>query len=521
MRKFLTKKKIIWTVIILAIAGFIIWRARAGRNSAAGIQTDTVKRQDLTETVLATGQVVSGTDLELGFKSGGIIRKVNVQAGGQVKAGDVLAALDQGSQAASLTQAEGALAQAKANYDKVLAGSSSQDIAVAQAAVDAAQVALSNAQQTLANTKQQQAVLVSNAYGALLNSTLAAVPGAGNISSANPTITGTYTGTDQGVYTISIYATGSGYKFSVSGLEQGSGDVKTSPVPLGTRGLYVQWPSTTVGGNDQWTVAIPNTQASNYITNYNSYQAALQTQTTTVATAQAAVGSAQVALTQAQAALGLKQAQARPADIAAAQAQILTAQGQVQAAQAALEDTVIRAPVDGTVTEVDAKVGQQASPSTQMVVLQDVNDLHIEADVSEANIASIQTGQSVDVTFDALGPDRHFNATVTTINPASTVISGVVDYLVKASLPKVSEIKPGMTANMTILVAKKSGVLAVPQRAVLSGADGKQSVRVITDDKTKTYKAVPVTTGLQADGGLVEITGGLSEGQEIVTYIKQ
>ena len=87
--------------------------------------------------------------------------------------------------------------------------------------------------------------------------------------------------------------------------------------------------------------------------------------------------------------------------------------------------------------------------------MQDVGNLHVEADVSEANIASVQTGQSVDVTFDALGPDRHFSGTVLTVNPASTVVSGVVDYLVKASLPNIPDIKPGMTANMTILVGAK------------------------------------------------------------------
>ena len=71
------------------------------------------------------------------------------------------------------------------------------------------------------------------------------------------------------------------------------------------------------------------------------------------------------------------------------------------------------------------------------MILQDVADLHAEADVSEADIASIAPGQSVDFTFDALGPDRHFAGTVLTINPASTVISGVVNYLVKATLPNI------------------------------------------------------------------------------------
>ncbi|MCX6797834.1 MAG: efflux RND transporter periplasmic adaptor subunit, partial [Candidatus Falkowbacteria bacterium] len=120
---------------------------------------------------------------------------------------------------------------------------------------------------------------------------------------------------------------------------------------------------------------------------------------------------------------------------------------------------------------------------------------------------------------DALGPDHHFNGKILTINPASTVISGVVDYLMKADFPIIPDIKPGMTANMTILIASKDKVLAVSSSAIIN-QNGQQYIRVIDDSKKKTYHQVPVQVGLQADGGLVEITSGLNEGQEIVTYIK-
>ena len=65
------------------------------------------------------------------------------------------------------------------------------------------------------------------------------------------------------------------------------------------------------------------------------------------------------------------------------------AQGQVQAAQAALDNTIISAPVDGTITSVDIKVGEQANASQEVFILQDVTHLHAEADVSEADIASL------------------------------------------------------------------------------------------------------------------------------------
>ncbi len=151
--------------------------------------------------------------------------------------------------------------------------------------------------------------------------------------------------------------------------------------------------------------------------------------------------------------------------------------------------------------------------------LLNVGELHTAALVSEADIASVTVGQIIDNTFDALGPDKHFTTTVLTVNPASTVISGVVNYKVTGSLEKISEVKPGMTANMTIKVAEKKNVLVVPSGAIID-KNNKKIIRVINDLKKKTYKEVEVQTGLAADGGLMEIISGLNEGEVIVTYLK-
>jgi HlyD family secretion protein len=505
-RKFFTKKKIIWGSIILLVLIFIGYKIFKPKDLSGSIQTDIVRKQDIKRTVLSTGQVVSQIDLSLSFKASGVIQKMNSKEGDAAKEGDVLATLDQRDQLASLTTARGSLAQAQANYQKVLAGASNEDIAVMQ-------VALDNAKSTLETTTEQQKVLVANAYSTLLNTGLDAIPSSGNAPGTTATITGSYAGVDQGMYKISIYATGAGLRYQVSGLESAEGYVDITPQPLGTKGLYIQFSSTLVPVNNVWTVSIPNNQAALYVSSYNAYQSAIQNQ-------RAAIASAKNAIASAQAALDLKKSQARPADVAAAQAQIISAEGQVQAAAASLENTVIRAPANGTITKVVKKVGEQATAMQEVIVLQDVSMLHIEADVSEANIADLKPGQVIDMTFGALGPDRHFTSKVQTVNPASSLSSGVVNYKVVASFEGVPEIKPGMTADLTILTAQKSGALTVPLRAIIN-RNGKKYVRVIDDSKKKTYHEVEVSTGLEADGGLVELTAGLSEGQEIVTFIKQ
>lgn len=502
-KRWFTKKKIIIYIILLLVIGFFVMRSR--KTDPNAILTDTVKKQDLKQTVLATGQVTSETDLSLSFKTSGVVRSVDVKVGDKVRAGQVLATLEARDAAARLTQARGVYQQAQANFQKVLLGATSEEVQVAQ-------VTLDNAKKNLEDTKKQQQVLVDNAYKALLNSGLAAIAGPGNSGSVTITVTGAYVGTEQGQYKISIIATGGGLVFQYNGLETGGGAVSSVPLPLGTKGLYIQFSSTSVPSNNTWTVTIPNTQSETYVTYYNAYNSALETQ-------RSAITSAQNTLNSAQAALDLKTAKARPVDISAAEASVTTALGQVQAAEADLENSIIRAPTNGTVTLVNVKIGELATALKEAIVLQDIENLHVEANISEANIAGMKVGQTVDATFDALGIDRKFQGTVATIDPASTVVSGVVNYKVTAQLNKLSEIRPGMTANLTILINQKNGALAIPSRAVIL-KENKKFARVVTDPKKKTYKEVEITTGLEADGGLVEVLSGLAENEEIVTFIK-
>ncbi len=494
---------------------------RSRSSSTNSIQMAAVKKQDIKQTVLTTGEVTSDVDIRLSFQSTGVVKQVLVKEGDAVKAGQILATLNQDTVKANLLSAEGSLAAAKANHEKVLAGSSLEQISVAQKTVDADQQALVNAESNYDAVKKQQATSVANARRTLLNGGLASVQVVSPYSSAvvpassAPTVTGFYNGSAEGVYTIVL----SGGTFTVSGL------VTTSPLQvdlrstyaLGNSGLYVQFPSDQVSAT--WQIKIPNDQSSVYVTNYNAYQAAVAAEATALTTAQNLIDTAKSTLNQAKAKLAEVEATATSAEINSARAQIITAEGQVAAAQVNLDNTILKAPSNGTITSVDIKVGEQATISSPIITLQDIKNLYVEANVSEANIASLKVGQSVDYTFDALGPDRHFKGTVSTINPASTVVSGVVNYKVTANLENVTEIMPGMTANMTILVAKKSGVVAVPTSAILNGS-GHKYVRVIDDPIKKTYHQVDIQIGLEADGGLVEIISGLSEGQEIVTFMK-
>ena len=493
-----------WSAIIAIVVVLIVVMIVRKANTPANVVTDTVVRRELKRTVLATGDVTSTTDLNLSFASSGTVETVNVKVGDVVHKGDVLATLTNESQAGAVTQAQGQVDNAQAALAKLQEGATTEDVAVSQ-------TALKNAQVNLQSVTSEQNQLVANAYSALLNAGLE-VDVAGdstNTPALVPALSGTYLGTQEGEYDITTHG-GTGAYFSFSGLETGSGAAdKTTAVPLGTLGLNLTFPtgfSNQVDNN--WVIHIPNKKSPAYLAALNAYNAALQTQSNALATAQASIDAAQ-------ADLDLKQAAARPADIAAAQASVLSAQGQLQTAQAAYDDTIVRAPADGTITSVDTKVGELATAQQEVFILQNVSDLYLEADINEADISRVALGQPVSVTFDALGPTQTFTAQVSEIDPAGTVISGVVNYKIEAQVQgDTSAIKPGMTANMTIVTDDKPNVLVVPTRAILDSANG-TVVRVITNAKRNTYTSVPVTVGLEGDDG-TEITSGLTEGQTIV-----
>lgn len=501
--KKMMRKKRTWffLVVILLVLAFIFLKPD---NSLKNIVTEVAKPINLTQTVLATGQVTSTTDLALSFKTSGIVSSIKVKVGDKVKKGQVLANLDQGSERASLTQAEGVLASANARLKKVLEGTE----------VSLAKIALDNAKSNYENVKKTQETLVLNAYNNLLNSTPEAIPEDGDTDYLPPIISGTYRLEKEGIIKISSYYSTGGTSFNVSGLTTGTGLSNTIIAqPIGSSGLYITFPSNENIYVKDWIIEIPNKKAPNYLANLNAYQLALKNQESSLAQAESLVN-------QRQAEYDIKYSSSKGSEVELAEADVLSASGQVAQAQARYNDTEIKAPADGTVTRIDIKLGELAQALREVIVVEDIDNMYIESNINEANIIGLEEGLPVEITFDAFGREEVFEGTVVSIDPSSTLISGVVNYKIKVSVPEVVYLRPGMTANMIIKIKEKKDVLAVPSRSVLIDKEGKKTIRVITDSKNKKYEEVPVTTGMTGDGGLVEIIEGLSFGDEFVALIK-
>jgi RND family efflux transporter MFP subunit len=174
-------------------------------------------------------------------------------------------------------------------------------------------------------------------------------------------------------------------------------------------------------------------------------------------------------------------------------------------------DTIV-APIDGIVTDVALVEGGDA-PSGAAITIES-GSLVVSTSVVESDVASISVGQAATVTISAL--DEVVEGTVASIAPSAeeASTSGVVSFAVTVELSEVpAALRPGMTAEVTIVVASAQDVLTVPSRA-LSGSGDSYTVRVVAADGTVEVRAV--TVGLVTDS-LAEIQSGLSAGDAVVT----
>ena len=194
------------------------------------------------------------------------------------------------------------------------------------------------------------------------------------------------------------------------------------------------------------------------------------------------------------------------------------AQLSVQSAQLTLDQAKLNmtksqliAPFDGVVAQVNLQVGQPSSASTQPVVLANLSQLEAQVLVAETDVPRVQVGQPVQVTFDAL-PNQTFEANVVEVALVGQTTSGVVNYPVTIALNQPDpQIRPGMTANVTIVVEQRDNILLVPNRAIkLSGRQ--RTVTVLQGGKPTN---VNVTLGMSGDSQS-EVTNGLSEGDVVI-----
>lgn len=546
--KFLKKKRF-WliTAIVLAIVIFVIYRFSSPKAEFT-YTTEAAVRGDLQQTVSATGAVESAHEISLAFKTSGKIAGVSVKEGAVVKAGQELARLDLASASAALKQYQASLDAAKANLEKVKAGSSVEDVklnreqlakaqndynSLVRESSDQVKILKDKTVDSLNNAIFTSQTTLNTVYNALINRETIYHLTTSDINLENRV------NNDYGLLNNEL----SSLRTIVDTAKNSGGDqnkilaaTDAVRVYLGKLGsfldssyalsekiiistTYTQTEKDAIKASISSQQTINNasltsvqTARANLVNGVNSYDSQIQ------------AASNSVAIYQAQ--LDIKQAGPRSFDLSAAQAQVAQAQAQLDKMYADLADYYIKAPIDGKITKVNFRAGEIPAMGSAVINMLGTEKFEVKADIPESDITKIKVGDKVVIELDAFGSDKPFSGTITFIDPAQTIIKDVIYYKTTISFDDGSwneQIKPGMTANITIKSEHKQGIVYIPQRAVrvketALGEIPQKFVEVMVGGQPQERL---VEVGLRGDNGLVEIISGLSEGEQVVTLKKE
>jgi HlyD family secretion protein len=214
------------------------------------------------------------------------------------------------------------------------------------------------------------------------------------------------------------------------------------------------------------------------------------------------------------------------ASVSAAKSQVAQTEAALNLAETNLRYTKIVSPVDGIVISRNVDVGQTVAASFQtptlFTIAQDLTKMQIDTSVDEADIGKVKVGQDVEFTVDAY-PDITFKGKVWQVRNAPITVQNVVTYdvVIIVGNPEL-KLKPGMTANVSIIISTKKDVLKIPNAALRFKPSEKgpaapekkgPGVWILEKDKPK---RIPISPGI-SDGNYTELaTGKISEGQELI-----
>lgn len=183
------------------------------------------------------------------------------------------------------------------------------------------------------------------------------------------------------------------------------------------------------------------------------------------------------------------------------------------AAQKITKHTLI-APFAGTVTVIHHQIGEAVLAGAAIMTIATTDQIELVASATETDAVKLAVGMPATITFDALSETQEWSATITYLSPAARIIEGMATYICKMVLTgDVNNLKPGLTATITVHAAAKNNVFAIPRRAIKT-YDRQEFVSVIAKDGTISEKKI--TTGLVGSAGAVEVTSGLSLGDQVV-----
>jgi HlyD family secretion protein len=500
------KKGIVITalVIVLLVAGGLGYRAWASSQSSSSseVETSTVTQGSLASTLSSSGNTRSGQSATITWQTSGKVGEVTLQPGDVVQEDQELAALDPNTLNTEMIQAKQDLIDAQQKLDDLLNSKTQQ--AQALQAVEDAQKALDSLKQTAAEDASQAQLALANAQDAL--DTAQRTRNAMNYPHSSDKLTIEKAETD---YLLAKQA----YKEALQEYNKYESKKLTSDkrVRALNQLIAARQKMETTFATYNW-----------YLQNYTDVEIAqadgeLAVAQANLETAQAnwerlRNGTSQAAIALAEATLADAQREYERVKNGPSEEDIAAAQAAVDAAQASLDHAQLLAPFAGTITEVDVKTGDLVNQGDPAFRIDDLRSNYIDLEISEVDLASLKVGQQALVEFDAVA-DKQYTGEVTEIGMVGSVSQGVVNYPVTVKVTNADEnIRPGMTASVTITTDQVDNALLVPNKA-LRTVNGQRTVTVLFEGQ---QISVPVTIGLTGDSMSQVVSDQLREGDVVV-----
>ena len=573
-------------------------------------QTARVERTTVFTAVSSSGALSASSEQNLGFLRGGRLTAVNVQVGDRVTAGQVLATLDDGPARRTLEQQQAQLDAQRAVLDRLVNSTAvpgaQNSVQQAQAILDATEdqvQAILDADDSALNRAQKQLDFDEDAQDDAQDQLDADEQACGASTGTGNATTGTFTlpfsaastspttsptaGSGTGTSTGSGRSTGTGtsddavaaddpddaeYKSGHRTWHRRIGAASTSS-GTSTGGTSAGGSSTGTGGTGTGSTAAPGTFSAltapvdpagsgacsrvpsdqsalaaadrQVVASRTARDAARQKRDVDAAAGQVSIENARQGVVTAQNSLD-SAATDRPSTLAQQQAVIAGQDAVVRQAQQDVEETILRAPVDGTVSALNGAVGEYVAASsgtsalapgsaaaipgtggasteaaapavarpggTQFLVLDGIDTFQVVVPFEESDAVRITAGQNVDVTFDAI-PDLTRRGTVLAVSPTATASSGVIGYYVTVLLTQTDpRLRDGQTAQAAVHTDELRDVLAVPNSAV-HREGGQTTVTVVGPGGVQ--RRVPFQAGIVGDQ-LTQVVSGLTVGDEVV-----
>ncbi len=552
MSNLLIKIIIILAVIITGIIGYKFFFIK----EKSLYDFDTVKIGNLFQEVSATGTVVPAKKVELQFKTAGKIQNIFVKIGDEIIAGQTLIKLDARNLHIQKQQAVASLELTQAKLNQLLAGESPEQIEIFQTAVNNAEKTVKNADVSLANAVQNfedvKALAKSNLnqnYEDAINNLNDAELKSYNCFNTTDLIQRTYfTANNQECITVkenknrmedklneiqyilvaienesnkeTIDASLATTRQKLTDINDVLGTIRVIMESLTYRNI--------ISSTNKTAVDICRTNINTAITSIINFQQTIfltkltndsniNTAETQINTAESVLDSAQGEVETTKNQLSLAKADPRITDIALYEMQIKEAEANLALIESKINDSILRAPINGIIIDVKSEIGEMIETGTYTVAMMGQNEFQIEADISEADIGKLDLAQPVKITLDAF-PEQEILGKVLKIDPAETIIQGVVYYKITIESDKFNQkMKSGMTANITVVTDSRENVLIIPQRAIKQ----RQGKKIIRMEEYDGYKEVEIEIGLRGSNGMIEVLSGLNQGEQVITFIKK